>query len=80
MGPGSGEHAKDQQAMGDSNAGAIVEGGWTIEEWFEWRRRKDRARADWPFAKERMQAESHSRSGLGGLTAKGRVAGSSVKR
>ena len=41
---------------------------------------QDRARVDKPPAKERVQVKSQNRAGADGLTAKKRVAGSSVKR
>ena len=75
-----GEHIKDRQVLRDSNAGAIVEGGWT---------RKgndgsgagapDCARADEPTAKERVQVKSQNRAEVDRPTAKGRVAGIPVK-
>ena len=64
---------KDQQVMGDSNAGAIAEGGLaSTGNDVGGAGVRDRARIDAPPAKERVQVESKNRAGVDGLTTKDR--------
>ena len=81
MGPGSAEHVKDQQVLGESNAGAVVEGGWaSTGNEVSGAGAQDREQVDEPPAKELVKGKAQNRVGIDGLTAKERVAGSSVKR
>ena len=81
VGLGSGEHDKGQHVLGDSNAGAIGEGNLAISgNGVCGVEAQDRAWADVPPPKERIQVKSQNRSRVDGLTAKERVAGSSVKQ
>ena len=74
-------HVKDQQAIGDSNVGAIVEGGWaSTGNDLSGTGAQDRARVEEPSTKEHAKAESQNRAGVDGPTAEGRSAGSWARR
>ena len=73
---GSRGHYKDQQAAGDSNAGAIAEDGglvqgktWVLQE------RTTAQGGGVPAAKERVRTESKNRAGVDKPTLEGRSVG-----